>query len=132
MGFSMSDEKPSECIHPKCLVETQDKVEKEVFGEHTVRLRNLGGLVASITVCITALINSGVIYLSVRDHNVWPSETSMFIMVVGPVLIAWSWMSVNQTLKTLFNGASSMTRFRSRVADIISPKAPTDQQDRQH
>jgi len=131
MGFFMSDQVHDNCLSGKCLVETQNDVEKEVFGGETVRLRNLGGLTASITVCITALINSAVIYLSVRDHNVWPSETSMFIMVVGPVLIAWSWMSVNQTLKTLFNGASSMTRFRSRVANIIAPSPPAQPDDRQ-
>lgn len=127
----MSNQTHDNDLSGKCLVETQNEVEKEVFGEQTVRLRNLGGLTASITVCITALINSAVIYLSVRDHNVWPSETSMFIMVVGPVLIAWSWMSVNQTLKTLFNGASSMTRFRSRVANIIAPSSTEQSDNRQ-
>lgn len=131
MGFFMSNQAHDNDLSGKCLVETQNEVEKEVFGEQTVRLRNLGGLTASITVCITALINSAVIYLSVRDHNVWPSETSMFIMVVGPVLIAWSWMSVNQTLKTLFNGASSMTRFRSRVANIIAPSSTEQSDNRQ-
>jgi len=127
----MSDQSDDNNLSGKCLVETQNDVEKEVFGGQTVRLRNLGGLTASVTVCITALINSAVIYLSVRDHNVWPSETSMFIMVVGPVLIAWSWMSVNQTLKTLFNGASSMTRFRSRVANIIAPSSTEQSDNRQ-
>lgn len=111
-------------MNEKPLIEKQEEVQKEVFGAHSVRWRNIGGLFAVFTVCITALVNSLVIYLSVRDNKVWPSETSMFIMLVGPVIIAWGWSSVNGTLKTIFTGTSNLTMIRSKVASIIAPTAP--------
>lgn len=97
-------------------------IEREVFGKWTILLRNFGGIIAVLVVCGMGIFNSYTIYLSVKDHQVWPSETSMFIMVVGPLICCWSWMSVNKTLTTIFSGGDSLTKLRSRVAAIIEPK----------
>lgn len=101
-----------------------DALEKNVYGEQSVKLRNTGGILAVITVCLTALINSYTIYLSVNDKGIWPSETSMFIMMVGPVIAAWSWMAVNKTLQTLLSGESGFTKIRAKLADAIAPSPP--------
>lgn len=96
-------------------------IEREVFGKWTILLRNFGGIIAVLVVCGMGIFNSYTIYLSVKDHHVWPSETSMFIMVVGPVLCCWSWMQVNNTLTTIFNGGSNLTKIRSKLASVIEP-----------
>lgn len=101
-------------------------IERELFGKWTVWLRNIGGLLAVIVVCAMGIFNSYTIFISVKDHQTWPSETSMFIMVVGPVICSWSWMSVNKTLQTIFSGGDSFTKVRTKLADVISPKPKTD------
>lgn len=117
----MSNKEPEAVLEERNASQVQDEVERGIFGDKSVRLRNIGGLFAVIVVCLTALANSYTIFLSVTNSNLWPSETSMFIMMVGPIVCSWSWLSVNKTLQTLFTGVDNVTKFRSKVADIIAP-----------
>lgn len=96
-------------------------MEREILGKWTVFLRNFGGIVAVLVVSFMGVFNSYTIHVSVSEHNIWPSEMSMFIMVVGPVLCSWQFMNVSKTLTTIFQGAGDLTKFRERVAGIIAP-----------
>lgn len=97
-------------------------IEREVLGKWTVNLRNIGGIVAVFVVSLMGVFNSYTIHISVSEHSVWPSEMSMFIMVVGPVVVSWQFMNVSKTLSTIFQGAGDLTKFRERVAGFIAPK----------
>lgn len=101
-------------------------VEREIFGKWKVLLINLGGILSVLVVCLTALINSFTIYLSVTTNGKWPSEMSMFIMMVGPVICAWGWMNVNGTLKTIMSQSGFSNKMRTKVAEIIAPKPKTE------
>ncbi len=72
------------------------------------------------------VFNSYTIHVSVSQHDIWPSEMSMFIMVVGPVVVSWQFMNVSKTLTTIFQGAGDLTKFRERVAGFIAPSNKGD------
>lgn len=96
-------------------------IEREVLGKWTVLLRNLGGILSVVVVCLMGLFNSYSIWVSVSQYNLWPSEMSMFIMVVGPVVVSWQFMNVSKTLTAIFSGADSLSRLRTKAAKIIAP-----------
>lgn len=96
-------------------------LERELFGKWTVALRNLGGIFAVLVVCVMGVFNSYTIFISVTDHKLWPSETSMFIMVVGPVVCSWTWINANKTISTILGGTGAITKIRERAADLIAP-----------
>lgn len=100
-------------------------LEREVLGKWTVFLRNMGGILSVIVVCFTAIFNSYTIYISVADNGKWPSETSMFIMMVGPILCAWAFMNVNKTISTIMQSRGAMaSRLRNKLASAISTDQP--------
>lgn len=96
-------------------------LERELFGKWTVALRNLAGIFAVVVVCVMGLFNCYTTYISVSDHQIWPTETSVFIMVVGPVVCSWSWMNASKTISTILGGAGTLTKIRERAAKIIAP-----------
>lgn len=96
-------------------------IEREVLGKWTVLLRNLGGIIAVVVVSFMGVFNSYTIHVSVSQHDIWPSEMSMFIMVVGPVVVSWQFMNVSKTLTTIFGGASQFTKLRAKAAKFIDP-----------
>lgn len=108
----------------KTITQVHAELERNVYGDQSVKLRNMGGLLAVITVCLTALINSYTIYFSVTTNSSWPSETSMFIMMVGPIIAGWSWMAVNKTLQTILSGEGGFSKIRGKIADAIAPSPP--------
>lgn len=97
-------------------------IEREVFGKWSVLLRNLFGATAVWTLCIAALANAWTTNVSVTQHGVWPSEISMIVMNVGPIVVAWTWMNANKILSTLMEFAPMGDKIRSRVASAIAPK----------
>lgn len=103
-------------------------LEREVLGKWTVFLRNIGGILAVLIVCAMGLFNSYTVFISVTQHKIWPSEMSMFIMVVGPVICSWSWMNVSKIVNTVLGGAGNITKIRGRVAAIIAPPQQNNNQ----
>jgi len=101
-------------------------IEREVLGKWTVNLRNFGGIIAVLVVSFMGVFNSYTIHVSVSQHDIWPSEMSMFIMMVGPVLCSWQFMNVSKTLNTIFKGAGDFTKLREQAARIIAPTPKDD------
>lgn len=95
-------------------------LERELFGKWTVFLRNLGGIIAVIVVCATAIFNSYTIFISVSQHQVWPSEMSMFIMVVGPVICSWTFMNSSKTIQTIMQIKGVSGKVRNRMAAVLA------------
>ena len=115
-----NDDSSTPLVHPPV------GMEREILGKWTVFLRNFGGIIAVLVVSFMGVFNSYTIHVSVSEHNIWPSEMSMFIMVVGPVLCSWQFMNVSKTLTTIFQGAGDLTKFRERVAGFIAPSNKDD------
>lgn len=101
-------------------------IEREVFGKWSVLLRNIFGAVAVWTLCLAALANAWTTNVSVTTHGEWPSEISMIVMNVGPIVVAWTWMNSNKILSTLMELAPIGNKIRNRVAQAIAPKPPED------
>lgn len=104
-----------------------DGLERDLFGKWTIRLRNLGGIVATLTVCAMAALNGYTTHVSVSTGVGWPSDTKMFIMNVGPIVVAWAFMNVNKTISTIMQSRTIATKLRQKAADIIKPPEPPPQ-----
>lgn len=100
-----------------------------MFGKWSVMLRNIFGAVTVWTLCIAALANAWTTNVSVKDHGQWPSEISMIVMNVGPIIVAWTWMNANKTIATLMELMPVADKIRSRVASAIAPKDPKPPED---
>ena len=96
-------------------------IEREVFGKWSVLLRNVFGAIAVWTLCLAALANAWTTNVSVTLHHEWPSEISMIVMNVGPIVVAFTWMNASKILTTILGGDGVTSKLRSKLADIIAP-----------
>ena len=110
----------NECGAGKRVVNTC--IEGEVLGSWTIRLRNLGGIVAAITTCVVAILNGVTTHMSVTAGHEWPSDLTMLIVNIGPIIIGWSYMQTNKTISAILGSETSATRIRRKMADVIAPK----------
>lgn len=104
-------------------------IEREVFGKWSVILRNVFGAVTVWTLCLAALANAWTTNVSVSTNGTWPSEVSMIVMNVGPIIVAWTWMNANKTISTLMELVPVADKIRSRMASAIAPKDPKPPED---
>lgn len=126
----MKDEPVDESVEATTSSHTIGGIERELFGKWTIMLRNIGGITAILTMCITSILNSYTTHLSVADKGIWPSEITLLITNVGLVVVAWTWVNANKTIATIIGGTNLTDRIRNRVAGIIStekkPEPPPD------
>lgn len=104
------------------LKQERESVEEEMFGCWTIRLRNAGGIIAALTTCVIAIFNAFTTHHSVTNGQGWPSETTMLIVNVGPILIAWSYMKANKMIETILGEGGLGERVRSVIAEMVRPK----------
>lgn len=121
-SFPMSNlnENESEDVGVDTTMAKEGGLERELFGKWTVALRNLGGIFAVVVVCVMGVFNSYTIFISVTDHKLWPSETSMFIMVVGPVICSWTFMNSSKTISTIMQIKGVAGKVRNRMAAVLA------------
>lgn len=119
---SLPPTEPEKEVIPIAVVPPVGGIEREVFGKWSVLLRNLFGATAVWTLCLSAIANAWTTNVSVTEHGQWPSEISMIVMNIGPIVVAWTWMNANKTLSTLMEFVPLGNRIRSRVALAIAPK----------
>lgn len=133
-------EKNSEEVAPKDTVmgeNTTHGFEYGVFGKWTVRLRNLGGVIAVFTVCINSLLYSWAIHEAVPKGGEWPDRTSLFIIMCGPIICAWAWLDVGKILRILTQSKPVAERLRQKAVSALlrpedverarkQPEAPAD------
>lgn len=116
-----------EVVIPPVAVEAPPGgIEREVFGKWSVALRNIFGAVAVWTLCLAALANAWTTNVSVTQHGQWPSEISMIVMNVGPIVVAFTWINASKILSTILGHDGVTTKIRSRLAQIISPDDKKD------
>lgn len=112
-------------------------IEREVFGFWSVLLRNAGGIAAALTTCIIALVNAYTTYMSVTGGTGWPSETTMFIANIGPIVVAWTFMNSSKTISTIMQVRGVSDRLKNamsgfvanpdqnrRSTDVVRPETP--------
>lgn len=118
----MEDEELTAKQKAELLKHERECVEEELFGNWTIRLRNAGGILAAVTTCIIAIFNAFTTHVSVTNGNGWPSETTMLIVNIGPILIAWSYMKANKMIETILEVGGIGERIRSAVVELVTPK----------
>lgn len=103
--------------------EPMDNAEGMVLGKWGTRFRTFCGILAVLTTCwvsyqgITAIVNS------VNAGKGWPSEMAIFLIVCGPIAIAWQYMSVNRLLSLLFSSdAPAAVTVKDRLRAFLDPK----------
>ena len=50
-------------------------LERSLFGKWTIWFRNLGGIIATVSVCVAALFNCYTTHMSILSGSGWPSDT---------------------------------------------------------
>lgn len=95
-------------------------IEREVFGMWSVMLRNAGGIAAAMTTCIIALVNAYTTFMSVNSGHGWPSETTMFIANIGPIVVAWTFMNSSKTISTIMQVRGVQDRLKNAMSGFIS------------
>jgi hypothetical protein len=95
-------------------------IEREVFGMWSVMLRNAGGILAATTTCIIAIVNAYTTYMSVNSGHGWPSETTMFIANIGPIVVAWTFMNSSKTISTIMQVRGVQDRLKNAMSGFIS------------
>lgn len=117
MSTNVNDEAE---VDPTVVTPTQGGLERELFGPWSVALRNIGGIFAVLVVCVMGVFNSYTIFVSVTANKIWPSETSMFIMVVGPVICSWTFMNSSKTISTIMQIKGVSGKVRNRMAAVLA------------
>lgn len=95
-------------------------IEREVFGMWSVMLRNAGGITAALTTCIIALVNAYTTYMSVTGGNGWPSETTLFITNIGPIVVAWTFMNSSKTISTIMQVRGVQDRLKNAMSGFVA------------
>lgn len=120
----------SRMTKPTEIIKRKGELEREVYGERSIMLRNVCGVLALLTTCFIALFNAWTTYQSVINSGTWPSDIVVITVNIGPIICAWSFLSANKTIATILKGTSGMetglTRFRRGLSMAISPDAPRD------
>jgi hypothetical protein len=95
-------------------------IEREVFGMWSVMLRNAGGIAAAMTTCIIALVNAYTTYMSVTAGTGWPSETTLFITNIGPIVVAWTFMNSSKTISTIMQVRGVQDRLKNAMSGFVA------------
>lgn len=93
-------------------------VDTEVFGKWGSRLRNMCGVLAVLTTCITSLIYVWTIHESISNNGGWPDRISLAIMTLGPCFIGWAFMNVNKVLRVILD-PETKRKLKDRVKDGV-------------
>lgn len=104
-----------------------NEMERDIFGRWSIILRNVGGMMAIFTMCITSILNSYTTHMSVANNAVWPSEITLLITNIGLVVCAWTWLSSQKILKTIFEGGGAVNKLREKAANMIAPTRKDDE-----
>lgn len=103
----------AEKIHE--LNESEAHVEKAMFNPWSVTLRNISGVIASLSVCAVSLWYTHITQLSIKSGQGWPDNMTLLIVNVGPILIAWSMVNVNKTISAIFGVKDHLTTFKEKM-----------------
>lgn len=74
-------------------------VEHELFGTFNVLTRAIAGSLSCIAVCVFSLGFAYINYQSVLTNKVYAGELESTVVMVGPMIMSWTFMRASVTLK---------------------------------
>jgi hypothetical protein len=122
----LEDPPPEVTTDPPSVDPVSGGIERELFGMWTILLRNVGGFTAVITACVIAVFNAFTTYQSVKSGGQWPSEMSLFITNIGPVIVGWTFMNSSKTISTIMQVKGVTDRLRNSLSTALATKDKTD------
>ncbi|WNY40918.1 hypothetical protein [Klebsiella phage YC1] len=105
---------------PLLEVEHPQGLEGKVFGKWTVRLRNICGVVACLSVCYNAINYTDTIKKAVLAGYGYPDRTSLGIVFIGPIVIALVFMNASKILQVIMKIPSVAEKLRKGTIGILT------------
>lgn len=105
---------------PLLEVEHPQGLEGKVFGKWTVRLRNICGVVACLSVCYNAINYTDTIKKAVLAGYGYPDRTSLGIVFIGPIVIALVFMNASKILQVIMKIPSVAERLRKGTIGVLT------------
>lgn len=97
-------------------------LEREICGTASVLMRAIAGTITTIAICVGSGIFAYTIHLGILKEVGYPDDTTIFLVVVGPIIASWNFIKVSSTLGLVIAGGNKISKLRNTLAEIIKPK----------
>lgn len=104
------------------VTENDIAVERELVGPTTVILRAIAGAFSTHVICFCSLLFTWTIHDSMIAGKALPSNSELFMVVVGPIVTSWNFVRASATLSTVMQGTSAITKWRNKLAGMLATK----------
>lgn len=104
------------------VTESDIAVERELVGPTTVILRAIAGAFSTHVICFCSLLFTWTIHDSMIAGKALPSNSELFMVVVGPIVTSWNFVRASATLSTVMQGTSAITKWRNKLAGMLATK----------
>lgn len=123
----LSEEDESQNVIPveipvatKLITEKDIAIEREITGPTTVLLRAIAGATSTHVICGCSLLFTWTIHDTMVLGRSLPGDIQLFMVVVGPIITSWNFVSANATLSAVINGASVIDRWRNKFSRLLA------------
>lgn len=103
------------------ITEEDIAIERGVVGRLGIALRYFAGCVSTHVICACSLLFTWTIHLAYSNGGVLPSNSELFMVVVGPIVTSWNFVRATATLNTVIKGASQIDKWRGKLSGWIAP-----------
>ena len=103
------------------ITEEDIAIERGVVGRLGIALRYFAGCVSTHVICACSLLFTWTIHLAYANGGMLPSNSELFMVVVGPIVTSWNFVRATATLNTVIKGASQFDKWRSKLSSWIAP-----------
>lgn len=104
------------------VTENDIAVERELVGPTTVILRAVAGAFSTHVICFCSLLFTWTIHDSMIAGKALPSNSELFMVVVGPIVTSWNFVRASATLSTVMQSTSAITKWRNKLAGMLATK----------
>lgn len=116
---------PKQVIVPTAtpiITESDIAVEREIVGPTTVILRAIAGAFSTHIICFCSLLFTWTIHEAMVGGKALPSNSELFMVVVGPIVTSWNFVRASATLSTVMQGTSAISKWRNKLAGMLATK----------
>ncbi len=114
---------PTKVVVPQAtpiITEDDIAIERGVVGRLGVALRYLAGCISTHVICACSLLFTWTIHSAYVNGGALPSNSELFMVVVGPIVTCWNFVRATATLSTVIQGASQFDKWRNKFAGWIA------------
>lgn len=97
-------------------------IEQQIFGSTSVLIRAFAGLVCCIVINFASVSFAYVIHVATMAGKPLPDDLQMLVPIIGPILMSWSFMQAESTIRNVLGIEGLITSIRTKLADLLTPK----------